>query len=96
LADSPEKPAVVDIVVPLTFLILGIFRSLADLPPLSLSYFNLLAWLALVATSIPLAQIGAIVAHKLSAKRLKFLLAILYIYVGLKLIGVFSWLRLPL
>jgi hypothetical protein len=80
----------------LTFLILGLFRSLADLPPLSLSYFNLVAWLALVVASIPLAQIGAIVAHKLSAKRLKFLLAILYIYVGLKLIGVFSWLGLPL
>jgi len=80
----------------LTFLILGLFRSLADLPPLSLSYFNLVAWLALVVTSIPLAQVGAIVAHKLSEKRLKFLLAILYIYVGLKLIGVFSWLGLPL
>lgn len=32
----------------------------------------------------------------LSAKRLKYLLAILYIYVGLKLIGVFTWLGLPL
>lgn len=80
----------------LTFLILGLFRSLTQLPPLSLSYFNLVAWLALVATSIPLAQVGAIVAHKVSKKRLKFLLALLYIYVGLKLIGVFAWLGLPL
>jgi uncharacterized membrane protein YfcA len=75
---------------------LGLFRSLTDLPPVSLTYFSLVAWLALVVISIPLAQVSAIVAHKLSAKRLKFLLAILYIYVGLKLIGVFSWLGLPL
>jgi uncharacterized protein len=80
----------------LTFFILSLFRNLTDLPPLSLGYFNLAAWLALVVASIPLAQIGAVVAHKLSEKRLKFLLAILYIYVGLKLIGVFTWLGLPL
>lgn len=80
----------------LTFFILGFFRSLTDLPPLGLSYFNLAAWLALVVASIPMAQVGAIVAHKLSEKRLKFLLALLYIYVGLKLIGVFTWLGLPL
>jgi len=80
----------------LTFIVLGLLRQLATLPPLSFGYFNLVAWLALAVTSIPLAQVGAIVAHKLSAKRLKFLLALLYIYVGLKLIGVFAWLGLPL
>jgi len=80
----------------LTFVILSLIRQVGNLPSLSLGYFNLVAWLALVATSIPLAQVGAIVVHRLSAKRLKFLLAILYIYVGLKLIGVFSWLGLPL
>jgi len=80
----------------LTFLFLGLFRNLTGLPPLSLSYFNLAAWLALVVTSIPMSQVGAIAAHKLSEKRLKFLLALLYIYVGLKLIGVFAWLGLPL
>lgn len=80
----------------LTFIILGLLRNLTNLPMWSLSYFNLVAWLALVVTSIPLAQAGAVVAHKLSAKRLKFLLALLYVYVGLKLIGVFAWLGLPL
>ena len=80
----------------LTFVILGLFRNLTGLPAWSLSYFNLAAWLLLVATSIPMAQVGAVAAHKLSAKRLKFLLAILYIYVGLKLIGLFTWLGLPL
>ncbi len=56
----------------MTFLFLGLFRNLTGLPPLSLSYFNLVAWLALVVTSIPMAQVGAIAAHKLSEKRLKF------------------------
>ena len=80
----------------LTFIILGLVRGVVDTPTLSLGYFNLVAWLALVVTSIPLAQVGAITAHKLTPKRLKFLLALLYIYVGLKLIGVFKWLGLPL
>lgn len=80
----------------LTFFILGFTRNLSELPSLTLSYFNLAAWLALVLTSIPFAQMGAIVAHKLDAKRLKFLLALLYVYVGLKLVGVFTWLGLPL
>jgi len=80
----------------LTFVILGFFHNLGELPPLSLSYFNLATWLALVATSIPMAQVGAILAHKLHPKHLKLSLAILYVYVGLKLIGVFSWLGLPL
>lgn len=39
----------------------------------------------------PLAQVGASVARKLSEKRLEFLLTLPYIYVGLKLIGVFKW-----
>ena len=80
----------------LTFITLGLMRGVAGTPTLSLGYLNLVAWLALVATSIPLAQVGAITAHKLTPKRLKFLLALLYIYVGLKLIGVFKWLGLPL
>jgi len=48
----------------LTFIILGLLRNLTNLPMWSLSYFNLVAWLALVVTSIPLAQAGAVVAHK--------------------------------
>ena len=80
----------------LTFFVLGFMRIAAELPAWSLSYFNLAAWLLLVVTSIPLAQLGAIVAHKLTPKRLKAFLALLYVYIGLKLIGVFSWLGLPL
>ena len=80
----------------LTFVILGLVRSLGGLPQWSVSYWNAAAWLSLVVTSIPMAQVGAIIANKMSAKRLKILLALLYVYVGLKLIGVFGWLGLPL
>lgn len=54
------------------------------------------AWLSLVVTSIPLAQVGAIASHKVSPQRLKILFTLLYIYVGLKLTGVFAMLGLPL
>ncbi|HID88574.1 MAG TPA: sulfite exporter TauE/SafE family protein [Anaerolineae bacterium] len=80
----------------MTFIVLGLLKGVSDLPSLSLGYFNLVAWLALAATSIPMAQVGAVAAHKMIPKRLKFLLALLYIYVGLKLIGLFKWLGLPL
>lgn len=80
----------------LTFLILGLLRHVADQPIWSLGYFNLIAWLSLVVTSVPLAQMGAIASHKVSAQRMKILFALLYVYVGLKLMGVFTMLGLPL
>lgn len=80
----------------LTFFVLGFVRHVADQPGWSLSYFNLAAWFFLVVTSIPLAQVGAIVSHRVAPQRLKILFALLYIYVGLKLVGVFTWLGLPL
>ncbi len=80
----------------LTFVTLGIIRQAQGLPDFNVGYLNLVAWLALAIASIPMAQVGANVAHKLSPKRLKFLLALLYVYVGVKLIGVFKWMGLPL
>lgn len=80
----------------LTFIILGLLRNVLDLPPVSLGYFNAVAWTCLVVASIPLAQLGAITAHKLTPQRLKIMLALIYVYVGLKLIGVYARLGLPL
>lgn len=80
----------------LTFLTLGLLRHVADQPLWSFGYFNLIAWLSLVITSIPLAQVGAIASHRVSPQRLKILFALLYVYVGLKLTGVFTMLGLPL
>ncbi|MFZ2070291.1 MAG: sulfite exporter TauE/SafE family protein [Halobacteriota archaeon] len=61
-----------------------------------IGYLNLESWLALAATSVPMAQVGVKVAHKLPAKELKYVFIAVMIYMGLKMIGVFSWLGLPI
>jgi uncharacterized membrane protein YfcA len=80
----------------LTFFVLGLVRHVADQPMWTVSYLNLAAWFLLVVSSIPLAQVGAVASHRVSPQRLKILFALLYVYVGLKLVGVFTWLGLPL
>lgn len=50
----------------------------------------------LILLRIPLAQVGAIASHKVSPQRLKILFALLYVYVSLKLMGLFAMLGLPL
>ncbi|MGD9496595.1 MAG: sulfite exporter TauE/SafE family protein [Armatimonadota bacterium] len=66
------------------------------LPPYSIGYVNLAAWAALALTSVPMAQVGVKVAHLLDQRRLKLVFIIVMIYMGLKMIGVFTWLGLPL
>jgi len=66
------------------------------LPSHSIGYVNLTSWLVLAATSVPMAQVGVIVAHKLPAKQLKYIFIAVMIYMSLKMIGVFGWLGLPI
>ncbi|MBO8183533.1 MAG: sulfite exporter TauE/SafE family protein [Archaeoglobus sp.] len=61
-----------------------------------IGYFNPESWLALAATSVPMAQVGVRVAHRLPAKQLKYIFVIVMIYMALKMIGVFAWLHLPI
>jgi len=61
-----------------------------------IGYFNPESWLALAATSVPMAQVGVRVAHRLPAKQLKYIFIIVMIYMALKMIGVFAWLHLPI
>ena len=61
-----------------------------------IGYFNPESWLALAATSVPMAQVGVRVAHKLPAKQLKYLFVVVMVYMALKMIGVFGWLHLPI
>ncbi len=61
-----------------------------------IGYFNPESWLALAATSVPMAQIGVRTAHRLPAKQLKYIFVIVMIYMALKMIGVFAWLHLPI
>jgi uncharacterized membrane protein YfcA len=66
------------------------------LPAYSVGYVNFLSWFILVLTSIGMAQVGAVTAHRLPAKQLKYIFIVVMFYMGLKMIGVFDWLGWPL
>jgi uncharacterized membrane protein YfcA len=68
----------------------------ANLPPYSIGYINLTSWFLLVVTSIGMAQVGAISAHKLPARQLRYIFIVVMFYMGLKMVGVFDWLGWPL
>jgi uncharacterized membrane protein YfcA len=67
--------------------------GVSGLLPYSLGYINLPIWLCLAATSIPLAQLGASVAHILPAKPLRYIFIAFMVYAGLEMIGVFNWIQ---
>ena len=70
--------------------------SVPDLPPFSIGYVNLIAWACLAISSIPVAIIGARIAHRLPAKQLRYIFIAVMFYVALKVIGVFDWLGLAI
>ena len=57
--------------------------------PYSIGYVDLPIWLCLVATSIPMAQLGARAAHALPARPLRYIFIAFLIYTGLRMIGLF-------
>ena len=67
-----------------------------DLPPYSIGYVSLPAWFLLLVGSVTMPQVGVIVAHKLPAKKLKYIFIALQLYLGLRMIGVFDWLGWPI
>jgi uncharacterized membrane protein YfcA len=67
-----------------------------NLPPYSIGYVNLASWFLLAITSVGMAQVGAITAHKLPARQLGYIFIAVMLYMGLKMLGVFEWLGLPL
>lgn len=66
------------------------------LPPHSIGYVNWLQWILLAGCSIPMATVGARIAHRLPARRLNVLFVMMMFYVGLKMSGVLAWLHLPI
>lgn len=66
------------------------------LPAYSVGYVNLASGFLLVIGSFIMAQVGAIVAHKLPGRRLKLIFILLMFYIGLKMVGVFDWLGWPI
>ena len=67
-----------------------------NLPPYSIGYVNLPSWLFLAVTSVIMVQIGAITAHKLPAKQLRYIFIGVMFYMGLRMLGAFDWLGLPI
>jgi uncharacterized membrane protein YfcA len=67
-----------------------------NLPPYSVGYINLPAWFLLAITSVGMAQLGTVTAHKLPARQLRYFFVALMLYMGLKMLGVFDWLGWPL
>lgn len=70
--------------------------GIPSLPDYSIGYINLPAWFLLTVTSIGMAQVGAITAHKLPAKQLRYIFVGLMFYLGLRMLGVFDWLGWPI
>ena len=67
-----------------------------NLPSYSIGYVNLPAWFLLVVGSVAMVQFGAMTAHKLPAKQLRYVFVAIQLYLGLKMIGVFDWLGWPI
>jgi len=78
----------------LSYLMNGL--GVQGLPPYSTGYLNWLQWILLAGCSIPMAIAGAKAAHRLPAKQLKYIFIVVMFYMGLKMIGVFAWLHLPI
>lgn len=66
------------------------------IPSPHLGYLHIWSGLVLAVTSIFMAQVGARVAHLIPAKQLKLIFIMVMFYMGLKMIGVFEWLNLPI
>ena len=70
--------------------------GISNLPAYSIGYINLQAWFLLAVTSIGMAQVGAMTAHQVPAKQLRYLFVAIMFYMGLKMLGVFDWLGWPI
>lgn len=70
--------------------------SVNGLPAYSIGYVNLLLFILLAGTSVPMAFVGAKIAHKIPAKQLKLIFIIVMLYMGLKMTGIFTLLNLPI
>ncbi|MHA1266974.1 MAG: sulfite exporter TauE/SafE family protein [Candidatus Helarchaeota archaeon] len=78
----------------ISYMLLGLGQI--GLPAYSVGYVNILQWIILAGTSIPMAQVGAHIANRIRPAALKWVFIIVMIYMGLKMIGVFSWLGWPI
>ena len=57
-----------------------------NLPAYSIGYVNLPTWFLLAVTSVGMAQVGAMIAHKLPARQLRWIFTAVMFYVGLRML----------
>ncbi len=70
--------------------------GITGLPEFSIGYVNLPAFALLAVTGVGMAQPGAIVAHKMPARQLRYIFIAVMLYMGLRMLGVFAWLGWPI
>jgi len=78
----------------ISYMINGI--GTVGLPDYSVGYVNLLQFILLAGSSVPMAYVGAKLAHKIPAKQLKIIFIVVMFYMGIKMTGIFEFLNLPL
>jgi uncharacterized membrane protein YfcA len=66
------------------------------LPAYSVGYIDLFQFVLLAGTSVLTAQLGAKAAHRLPGEQLRYIFMALMFYVGLRMLGLFTWLGLPI
>ena len=60
--------------------------------PYSIGYVDTVSWILLAVPAAVMAQVGAIVSHRIPRKWLTGIFVIVLLYVGLDMIGVYDWL----
>jgi len=63
----------------------------SGLPDYTLGYIYWPAWIALSATSIVMAQAGAVLAHKMHGRYLNYIFVALLLLISLDMLGVYEW-----
>jgi len=69
--------------------------GITGLPAYSVGYINLLQLILLAGTSVPMAQLGVRVCHRVPGATLRKAFVLLMFYTGLKMIGIFALLGVP-
>jgi uncharacterized membrane protein YfcA len=62
----------------------------------SLGYIHLPSWALLAVPAAIMAQVGAILSHRMRGKLLMYIFIAVLLYMGLRMIGVFEWLGWPI
>ena len=83
-----------------SFALLGRIDQLShpsDYPPFSFGWLNLVCFVGLGLSSVILAQVGPYIAHRTSPEKYKLLLALVYTYIGVRLVvrGAFQLAGIP-